>query len=899
MKYTNRLALLALLLASPAFAGGSTAPGVVQTGAVTASHCAQFSASGVLVDSGAGCGSGTAGVAQSTGTGSQVLVNGDTSAHTGATTYSLPAAVVLGTPGSAAGSISLAGATTGTVVIAAPATGGGNATMFPGNDTVAGLAATQTFTNKSIDAGQLTGTIAVARLPLATTGAFGAVKCDGTTITCTGGVIASISGGTVSSVFGRTGTVVAATNDYNFNQLAGSAAISTQVSGLGSGVATALAIAHDTTGGVCTVGGGGCAGSGGYPALTSSTPGISITGSGTSAITVDFALAIITDSTSTRAITASDKGYTIDRTYVSADFSDTLVNAGTFGSGQLTYCAGPVSNAKNGTIAVTSPSSIMGGGKFTASLIVMANTCVIIKSDGSNFSVVGTTVPRVGTTFITNSTASTLLQVDSSNLLASTNTLPAGVSVANANLANSAITIGGASTSLGGSVTASTILDSIASTRGGVLYRGASGWSLLVPGTSGQFLQTTGAGADPVWATPSGSGVGCVPGGSATQLLSDNGLGACTSNTGLTYSSGTLGVGTATSLQGIINISGATSGTVSVKVQAAAGTYNFNLPTTVGSSGNVLTSGGGSGAPMTWSTPITSVGVSFTGGLVSVGSSPLTANGTIALTVAGTSGGIPYFSSTSAWASSAALTANLPVFGGGAGSAPFSGTRSGNTTQVVTTTGSQTSGNCVSIDASGNHNAAGFSCPAPYAVYVSGNYYAPFLANATAAASANSATVIRYTPIYISSPVTWQKVCIWQVTAGTTNTQIGVYANSASNKPTGAVLANTASFANTGANALVCATISLAITTPGVYWEAVQQGDGTATMNGLSAANGVSSTLALVGAASSGDIWQSGTTMNPIWQTSGNTFGTWPTSPTVTESSSSLVVSPAVVFQVL
>ncbi len=37
--------------------------------------------------------------------------------------------------------------------------------------------------------------------------------------------------------------------------------ISTGVSGLGSGVATALAIAHDSPGGVCTVGGGGCTGS--------------------------------------------------------------------------------------------------------------------------------------------------------------------------------------------------------------------------------------------------------------------------------------------------------------------------------------------------------------------------------------------------------------------------------------------------------------------------------------------------------------------------------------------------------------------------------------------------------------------------------------------------------------
>jgi len=71
-------------------------------------------------------------------------------------------------------------------------------------------------------------------------------------------------------------------------------------------------------------------------------------------------------------------------------------------------------------------------------------------------------------------------------------------------------------------------------------------------------------------------------------------------------------------------------------------------------------SGGGGGGSGT----VTSVG--FTGGLISVGT-PTT---TPALTVAGNSGGIPYFSSGSTWASSAALAANALVIGGGAGSAP-------------------------------------------------------------------------------------------------------------------------------------------------------------------------------------------------------------------------------------
>ena len=98
----------------------------------------------------------------------------------------------------------------------------------------------------------------------------------------------------------------------------------------------------------------------------------------------------------------------------------------------------------------------------------------------------------------------------------------------------------------------------------------------------------------------------------------------------------------------------------------------------------------------------------FTGTLTGITSVTFPISGTL-MNQTGTSGGIPYYSSSNTVGSSLALTANLPVFGGGAGTAPFVGTRSGNTTEVVTTTGAQTSGNCVSIDANGNHVASGVS----------------------------------------------------------------------------------------------------------------------------------------------------------------------------------------------
>lgn len=50
------------------------------------------------------------------------------------------------------------------------------------------------------------------------------------------------------------------------------------------------------------------------------------------------------------------------------------------------------------------------------------------------------------------------------------------------------------------------ILDQITVTQGYVLYRAAGGWAALPPGTTGQVLQTNGAGADPAWANAAGGG---------------------------------------------------------------------------------------------------------------------------------------------------------------------------------------------------------------------------------------------------------------------------------------------------------------------------------------------------------------------------------------------------------
>jgi len=108
----------------------------------------------------------------------------------------------------------------------------------------------------------------------------------------------------------------------------------------------------------------------------------------------------------------------------------------------------------------------------------------------------------------------------------------------------------------------------------------------------------------------------------------------------------------------------------------------------VGTTGQVLKVAAGVpawGTDSSGSGTVTSVAQSFTGGLISVGGSPITTSGTLALTVAGTSGGIPYFSSASTWATSAALTQYGVVYGGGAGAPPVA-TANGTTGQVLTAT---------------------------------------------------------------------------------------------------------------------------------------------------------------------------------------------------------------------
>lgn len=85
----------------------------------------------------------------------------------------------------------------------------------------------------------------------------------------------------------------------------------------------------------------------------------------------------------------------------------------------------------------------------------------------------------------------------------------------------------------------SSLIDTVftASAQGTVLYRGASGWAALGPGTSGYVLTTAGAGANPSWAVGGGGG------GVTSISFGSTGLTPSTASTGAVNVAGTLGTG--------------------------------------------------------------------------------------------------------------------------------------------------------------------------------------------------------------------------------------------------------------------------------------------------------------------------------------------------------------------
>lgn len=93
--------------------------------------------------------------------------------------------------------------------------------------------------------------------------------------------------------------------------------------------------------------------------------------------------------------------------------------------------------------------------------------------------------------------------------------------------------------------------------------------------------------------------------------------------------------------RGVLLLCGETSGCVTVQPQAAAGTFNWNLPTGAGSAGQPLLSGGGGAAAMTFGTLGTAAGGTGLATTGTAGQAVISGGGTNAMTVGllGSAGG--------------------------------------------------------------------------------------------------------------------------------------------------------------------------------------------------------------------------------------------------------------------
>ncbi len=180
-----------------------------------------------------------------------------------------------------------------------------------------------------------------------------------------------------------------------------------------------------------------------------------------------------------------------------------------------------------------------------------------------------------------------------------------------------AITITGSGTTIG---TYNFNLPTTAGTSGGPLLSGGGGAAAMTfgtpSGTTTKFGTVTGSltNGNCIAADANGNlidnGSTCGTGGSGTVTSSTAGqiayypasTNAVAGNSALTISGGAVTVGVTSTTTGSVKLAGGTSGLVTITPQAAAGTFNFNLPITAGSAGQVLTSGGGGASPMTWAT---------------------------------------------------------------------------------------------------------------------------------------------------------------------------------------------------------------------------------------------------------------------------------------------------------
>lgn len=361
--------------------------------------------------------------------------------------------------------------------------------------------------------------------------------------------------------------------------------ISTGVSGLGSGIATWLGTpsSANLASALTDETGSGPAMFGTSPSTTGTLTGAIANWSGlgtfSGGATVSGSALTLSGAISAATWTTAGAGLKS----VAATYTDTTAATGTTAIEAFHALAGNTLAATNASVVVTDLATLYLGTP-AAGTNVTATNADSLYATSRVFAAGGLAV--TGTTNI-NTTGNSATQINTGGgnglltLGTSTHAIAIGGSTTTVTSSNAA------AVSIGPNGATNPVLqvdDSTASQASGIKLTGnATG---VAP-----VLQVTDSGSN--------AGITLAAKGNGKVLLSTTG----TIEANSTIQADTIiNVGTNGSTNGSVNLLGSTSGTLSLTTAAAAGTYNFILPNTAGSSGNLLQSGGGGATAMTWNT---------------------------------------------------------------------------------------------------------------------------------------------------------------------------------------------------------------------------------------------------------------------------------------------------------
>lgn len=272
--------------------------------------------------------------------------------------------------------------------------------------------------------------------------------------------------------------------------------------------------------------------------------------------------------------------------------SNTLLGNPTGGVAYPSFLSVPSCSATGQALNWTSNSGFgcitvaVGGGNVNAPGTLTSNA-LVIGQGGSNVATIATANNSV-------------LATNGSGVPSLTTALPSGLALgtpASVTLTNGAgLPVSGLGAIANGSIVAnisgssaspsantlSAIIDSaLGNVQGDVLYRGASGWTVLAPGSSGNCLQTGGAAANPSWGS-------CGTGGGAVSSVSnsDSTLTISPTTGAVVASLNTGHANTWTAAQSFnssdLVLKGSTSGTTTLNAAATAGATTATLPANTG-----------------------------------------------------------------------------------------------------------------------------------------------------------------------------------------------------------------------------------------------------------------------------------------------------------------------------